>query len=145
MRRRDKTGGKAAKTQRRETLRRRSAPKAARGRNSLAVGKETDLARLTRERDTMTRISTLCVVTNAFALLALSANGANAETPTPKLNVPAPKFTVHPVKPKVNSPNSPMDKTSPIFYSTPGGEAPAGQLAQRAIAAGRNRWDQRPK
>src|SRR5262245_20694581 len=47
MRRRSKTGGKAIKTQRRKTF----APKAARGRRSPAVGKETNIARLTRERD----------------------------------------------------------------------------------------------
>ena len=50
MRRRGKTGGKAAKAQRRKTLRRRNAPKAAR-RRPLAAGKETNVARLTRERD----------------------------------------------------------------------------------------------
>ena len=49
MRRRDKTGGKAAKTQRPKTLKRRNAPKAARRRSSLAAGKETNVARLTRE------------------------------------------------------------------------------------------------
>ena len=51
VRRRDKPGGKAAKTQRRKTLGRRNAPKAAGGRSPLAVGKETNIARLTRERD----------------------------------------------------------------------------------------------
>ena len=45
MRRRDKTGGKAAKTQRHKTLKRRNAP------NSVAPDKVTDVARLTRERD----------------------------------------------------------------------------------------------
>jgi len=45
MRRRSKTGGKAIKTQRRKTF----APKATRGRRS--PGKETNIARLTRERD----------------------------------------------------------------------------------------------
>jgi two-component system, NtrC family, sensor kinase len=43
--------GKAVKTQRRKTLRRRHAPKAARRRDPLAAGEETDFARLTRERD----------------------------------------------------------------------------------------------
>ena len=47
MRRRSKTGGKAMKTQRRKTF----APKATRGRGSPAAGKETNIARLTRERD----------------------------------------------------------------------------------------------
>jgi two-component system NtrC family sensor kinase len=47
MRRRDK----AAKTPRRKTLRRRNAPKAAIRSASLAAGKETNAARLTRERD----------------------------------------------------------------------------------------------
>jgi class 3 adenylate cyclase len=47
MRRRSKTGGKAIKTQRRKTF----APKATRGRRSPAAGKETNVARLTRERD----------------------------------------------------------------------------------------------
>ena len=49
MRRRGKIGGKAAKTQRRKTLKRRGAPKAAR--HAPAAGKETYVARLTRERD----------------------------------------------------------------------------------------------
>jgi hypothetical protein len=51
MKRSDKAGGNAAKMQRPKTLRRRNAPKAARGRSSLAAGKETNVARLTRERD----------------------------------------------------------------------------------------------
>ena len=51
MRRRDKAGGKAAKTQRPKTLRHGNAPKAARRRGSLVAGKETNVARLTRERD----------------------------------------------------------------------------------------------
>jgi hypothetical protein len=42
--------GKAVKAQRRKTLKRRNTPKGAR-RRSLAPGKETDVARLTRERD----------------------------------------------------------------------------------------------
>ena len=49
MRRRDKAGGKAAKTQRPKTLR-RNAPKAARHRSSVTTAKETD-AQLRRERD----------------------------------------------------------------------------------------------
>ncbi|HVO95154.1 MAG TPA: GAF domain-containing protein, partial [Terriglobales bacterium] len=48
MRRRDKTAGK---TQRPKTLKRRDAPKVARRRNSLAASKETNVARLARERD----------------------------------------------------------------------------------------------
>src|SRR5215510_14216388 len=48
MRQRDKTGGKAAKTQRLKTLKRRNAPKAARG-SSLAASKETNAARLAHE------------------------------------------------------------------------------------------------
>jgi class 3 adenylate cyclase len=47
MRRRSKIGRKAIKTQRRKTF----APKATRGRRSPAAGKETNVARLTRERD----------------------------------------------------------------------------------------------
>ena len=43
--------GKAVKTQRRKTLRRRDASKAARRRGPLAAGKETNVARLARERD----------------------------------------------------------------------------------------------
>ena len=50
MRRRDKTGGKAVKTQRRKTLSRHGS-KASRHRNSLVIGKETIIARLRRERD----------------------------------------------------------------------------------------------
>ena len=49
MRRRDQTGGKAAKTQSRKALKRRGAAKAAR--HAPAAGKETNVARLTRERD----------------------------------------------------------------------------------------------
>ena len=51
MRRRDKAGGKAAKTQRPKTLKRRNAPKTARRHSALAAGKETNTARLARERD----------------------------------------------------------------------------------------------
>jgi GAF domain-containing protein len=51
MRRPDKAGGKAIKTQRRKTLKRRNAPKAAGRRSSLAGGKETNVAQLIRERD----------------------------------------------------------------------------------------------
>ena len=51
MRRRDKAGGKAVKTQRRKTLKRRNAPKTARRSSSLAASKETNVARLARERD----------------------------------------------------------------------------------------------
>ena len=51
MRRRDKAGGKAVKTQRRKTLKRRNAPKTARRSSSLATSKETNVARLARERD----------------------------------------------------------------------------------------------
>ena len=49
MRRRDQTGGKAAKIQHRKALKRRGAPKAAR--HAPVAGKETNVARLTRERD----------------------------------------------------------------------------------------------
>ena len=49
MRRRGKRGGKAAKAQRRKTLMRRNAPKAARRHRSLATGRETNVSRLTRE------------------------------------------------------------------------------------------------
>ena len=49
MRRRDKTGGRAPKTQRSKTLKRRDTPKAGRGRSSLAANKETSAARLARE------------------------------------------------------------------------------------------------
>ena len=51
MRRRDKTGGKGAKTQRPKALKRRSAPKTARHCNSGATAQEPNVARLTRERD----------------------------------------------------------------------------------------------
>ena len=47
MRRRSKTGDKAIKTQRRKTF----APKGTSGRRSPAAGKETNVVRLTRERD----------------------------------------------------------------------------------------------
>ena len=50
MRRRDKTGGKAVKTQRGKTLSRQGS-KASRHRNSRVIGKETIIARLSRERD----------------------------------------------------------------------------------------------
>ena len=55
MRRRNKTGGKAAKTQRRKTLSRRNAPKSARNRRSSAARQETEVARLTRELHEFTR------------------------------------------------------------------------------------------
>ena len=51
MRRRDKAGGKAVKTQRLKTLKRRNASKIARRRRSIATGKETNVEQLTRERD----------------------------------------------------------------------------------------------
>jgi two-component system, NtrC family, sensor kinase len=51
MRRRDKAGGKAVKTQRPKALRRRNAAKAAGRRGSLVAGRETNVAQLTRERD----------------------------------------------------------------------------------------------
>jgi two-component system, NtrC family, sensor kinase len=51
MRRRDQARGKAAKTQRRKALKGHNAPKAAERRRSLATGKETNVARLIRERD----------------------------------------------------------------------------------------------
>ena len=50
MRRRDKTGGKEEKTQRRKTLKRRNAP-TVRLRSSAATAKKTNVARLARERD----------------------------------------------------------------------------------------------
>ena len=49
MRRRDKTSGKAVKTQRPKTLTRRNVPKAARRRKSPDGGQEAEVARLTRE------------------------------------------------------------------------------------------------
>jgi transcriptional regulator with GAF, ATPase, and Fis domain len=49
MRRRNKTGGKAAKTQRRKTLSRRNAPKSAHNRRSSVASQETEVERLTRE------------------------------------------------------------------------------------------------
>ena len=49
MRRRDKTGDNAIKTQRRKTLKLCDAPKTTPGRSCLAVGKETNAAWLTRE------------------------------------------------------------------------------------------------
>ena len=49
MRRPDKAGSRAVKTQRRKTLKRRNALKAARPHKSLAAGEETEVARLRRE------------------------------------------------------------------------------------------------
>ena len=49
MRRRGKTGGNAAKTQRGRTLRRRNTLKAVRRRSSSPSGRETNVARLSRE------------------------------------------------------------------------------------------------
>src|ERR1039458_4940464 len=49
--RRDKAGGKAVKTQRRKTLRRRNAPKAVRRPKSSAAGQSKQVTLLTRERD----------------------------------------------------------------------------------------------
>ena len=51
MKRRDKTGGKAAKAQGPKTLKRGSAPKIAGRRSSPVSNMDTDVARLTRERD----------------------------------------------------------------------------------------------
>ena len=51
MRRRDKASGKAAKAQRPKTLKRGSAPKIAGRRSSPVSNIDTDVARLTRERD----------------------------------------------------------------------------------------------
>jgi hypothetical protein len=51
MRRRDKKSGKAAKTQRPVSFKRRDAQTTARHRNSAAGAKETDVARLAHERD----------------------------------------------------------------------------------------------
>lgn len=51
MRRRDKTGDKAAKTQRPKTLRRRNALKAAPRPKPFAAGANEKIALLTRERD----------------------------------------------------------------------------------------------
>ena len=49
MRRRDKTGGKAAKVQRPKTLKRRNAPKILQRGISLAISEETNVEQLTRE------------------------------------------------------------------------------------------------
>src|SRR5215475_8446837 len=49
--RRHVKGGKAVRVQRRRTLTRRNAAKTGRGRRSLGTGKETNVERLTRERD----------------------------------------------------------------------------------------------
>ena len=49
MRRPDRTGGKASKTQRSKTLKRRNAPKAPHRHSSITVGKETNVAQLTRD------------------------------------------------------------------------------------------------
>jgi hypothetical protein len=53
MRRPNKAGGKAVKARRHKalTLKRRDAPKAAGRRSSLDTGRETNVARLTRERN----------------------------------------------------------------------------------------------
>jgi GAF domain-containing protein len=53
MRRRSRAGGKSLGTRSRKTVtpKRRNAPKAAGDRSSLAAGQETEIARLTRERD----------------------------------------------------------------------------------------------
>src|SRR5512136_1392022 len=49
MRRRGKPSGNTVKTQRRKTLKRRNAPKAAQRGSSLVAGKETNVVQLTRE------------------------------------------------------------------------------------------------
>ena len=51
MRRRDKTGNRPKKMRGRKTIKRRNAPKITKHRIPLAIGKETDIARLIRERD----------------------------------------------------------------------------------------------
>jgi hypothetical protein len=59
--------------------------------------------------NTMTRISTFCVVSSALAVLALSANGASAvDAASPKFfAAPTPKVTVNPVQPKVPNAHGP--------------------------------------
>jgi hypothetical protein len=54
------------------------------------------------KENTMTRISTFCVLSSTLAIIALSANGASAatitvHTPVPRVivHVPQPKVTVH--------------------------------------------------
>jgi len=44
----------------------------------------------------MTRVSTFWAVSSALMVIALSITGANAETLTPHVTVPAPKVTVKP-------------------------------------------------
>ncbi len=53
MKRRSRAGGEPVKAQRRSTatLKRRNAPKSARGRSSSVAGQETEVAQLTRQRD----------------------------------------------------------------------------------------------
>ena len=55
----------------------------------------------TEQENTMTRISTLCVLSSTLAVLALSANGASAATITVHTTVP--KVSVHTPQPKVYS------------------------------------------
>src|SRR5215471_16771169 len=78
MRRRGKTGGKVAKTQRRKTLRHRNVPKTVHRRGSLPLAKKTDAKRLTRELEAMAEV--LRVIssspTNIEAVLDLVSENA---------------------------------------------------------------------
>ena len=90
MRRRDQTGGKAAKTQSRKALKRRGAPKAAR--HAPAAGKETNVARLTRERDEaleqQTATSEILRAISSSPTDAVSTLEAIAESVAKLLDVP---------------------------------------------------------
>jgi hypothetical protein len=79
------------------------------------------------KENTMTRISTFCVVSSTLAVLALSANGASAEMPVPKPVTP--RITVQAPKPKVISPNAPMNKESGSGGHVGGGSG-AGKVSK---------------
>ena len=81
MRRRSRAGGEPAKAQRRKTAARKShiAPKAMRPRSSSAASEETEVARLTRERDEALQRQTTTAIENTRLLNELREFRSNRQ------------------------------------------------------------------